>query len=281
MRLLAAGTEVVRATALRVRRLEQVLPVEAPWPPIDIKSPEDSHDPTENGLSQTPFLSGLEMRVAKGSFRIPGPAAVWYRATRPIVDGAPLSPLMRAAIAADFCNGTSAVLDFTNGPSSTATSRSAWRASRSANGCCSMPRPGRDRIRIGIAAARLPTATAISAAPCRACCSKTLKEAAMLVVLAEARFDAAQMDKVRAVARPMIEASRAEPGCAGYDYAFDMLEPDLMRVRELWRDEQALKDHFATPHMAAFLKGLRELRPVSVTVKCYELGPERKMPNAG
>ena len=102
----------------------------------------------------------------------------------------------------------------------------------------------------------------------------------MLVVLAEARFDAAQMDKVRAVARPMIEASRAEPGCSGYDYAVDMLEPDLMRVRELWRDEQALKDHFATPHMAAFLKGLRELRPVSVTVKCYELGPERKMPNA-
>jgi hypothetical protein len=113
VRLLAAGTEVVRATVLRVRRLEQVLPVEAPWPPIDIKSPEDSHDPTENGLSHTPFLSGLEMRVAKGSFRTPGPAAVWYRATRPIVDGAPLSPLMRAAIAADFCNGTSAVLDFT------------------------------------------------------------------------------------------------------------------------------------------------------------------------
>ena len=65
------------------------------------------------GCRSTPFLSGLEMRVAKGSFRTPGPAAVWYRATRPIVDGAPLSPLMRAAIAADFCNGTSAVLDFT------------------------------------------------------------------------------------------------------------------------------------------------------------------------
>ena len=30
----------------------------------------------------------------------------------------------------------------------------------------------------------------------------------------------------------MILASRAEPGCAGYDYAFDLLEPDLMRVRE-------------------------------------------------
>ena len=29
----------------------------------------------------------------------------------------------------------------------------------------------------------------------------------MLVVLAEARFDASQMDKVRSVARPMIEAT--------------------------------------------------------------------------
>lgn len=112
VRLLAAGTEVVRATALRVRRLQQALPAEATWPALDIKGPEQSHDPTENGLSHTPFLSGLSMKVAKGSFRIPGPAAVWYCATRPIVAGAPISPLMRAAIAADFCNGTSAVLDF-------------------------------------------------------------------------------------------------------------------------------------------------------------------------
>lgn len=103
----------------------------------------------------------------------------------------------------------------------------------------------------------------------------------MLVVLADARFDPEDADRVRAIARPMIEASRAEPGCAGYDYAFDLIEPDLMRVRELWRDEQALRDHFATPHMAAFLKALRALQPRRLSVRCYELGPERKMPNAG
>jgi len=34
------------------------------------------------------------------------------------------------------------------------------------------------------------------------------------------------------------------------------------------------------PSRSAFLKALRDLRPRSVTVKCYELGPERKMPNA-
>jgi quinol monooxygenase YgiN len=102
----------------------------------------------------------------------------------------------------------------------------------------------------------------------------------MLLVLAEARFDPVQADQVRAIARPMIMASRAEAGCAAYDYAFDLIEPDLMRVRELWTDEQALQRHFATPHMAAFLKDLRGLRPTAVTVKCYELGPERQMPSA-
>ena len=67
--------------------------------------------PPDFFATETPFLKGIEMRTAKGGFRIPGPAAVWYRATRPIVDGDAISPLMRAVIAADFCNGTSSVFD--------------------------------------------------------------------------------------------------------------------------------------------------------------------------
>jgi hypothetical protein len=112
VRLLAGGTEVVRATALRVRRLAQALPSTAFYPPLDMRGPEVGRDPATAGMGETPFLSGISMRVARGSFRLPGPAAVWYRAERPIVEGAALSPLMRAAIAADFCNGTSSVLDF-------------------------------------------------------------------------------------------------------------------------------------------------------------------------
>ena len=110
--LLAGGTEVVRATALRVRTAAQELPATAFCPPLDMRGPEMARDPADNGMSSTPFLSGISMRVARGSFRMPGPAAVWYRAARPIVGGAAISPLMRAAIAADFCNGTSSVLDF-------------------------------------------------------------------------------------------------------------------------------------------------------------------------
>ena len=43
----------------------------------------------------------------------------------------------------------------------------------------------------------------------------------MLIVLADARFDPTQTSEIIAIARPMIEASRAEAGCAGYDYAFE------------------------------------------------------------
>ncbi|HYD08149.1 MAG TPA: thioesterase family protein, partial [Reyranella sp.] len=112
VRLLANGTEVVRATVLRIRKAPEVLPVERPFPPLDLPPPEGGSDAMAGAMSDTPFLSGLSARNVKGSFGTPGPAAIWFRAARPIIEGAELSPLMRAAIAADFCNGTSSILDF-------------------------------------------------------------------------------------------------------------------------------------------------------------------------
>jgi hypothetical protein len=111
-RLLSEGKEVVRASALRVRRHEQSLPDTACCPAVDMSRPEFARQPDVVGLGNTPFLSGITMRLARGSLGRTGPAAVWYRADRAIVDCAAISPLLRAAITADFCNGTSSVLDF-------------------------------------------------------------------------------------------------------------------------------------------------------------------------
>jgi len=110
VRLLAGTTEVVRATALRIRKEPREMPVIANGPAVELPLSELCRAP-DFFATETPFLTGIEMRVAKGSFRIPGPAAVWYRTTRPIVADAAISPLMRAVIAADFCNGTSSVFD--------------------------------------------------------------------------------------------------------------------------------------------------------------------------
>jgi hypothetical protein len=61
-----------------------------------MRGPEMLRDPMTAGMDQTPFLSGISMRVARARSGA-RPGAVWYRAERPIVERAPLSPLMRAA----------------------------------------------------------------------------------------------------------------------------------------------------------------------------------------
>jgi hypothetical protein len=110
VRLLAGATEVVRASALRIRTEPREMPAIAEGPAIALPLPDQSQPP-EFFATETPFLKGIEMRLAKGGFRIPGPAAVWFRTNRPIVADSAISPLMRAVIAADFCNGTSSVFD--------------------------------------------------------------------------------------------------------------------------------------------------------------------------
>lgn len=112
VRLLAGGKEVVRATALRIGKPAEVLPVEIPYPPLDLRLPKAGDYAMAGAMSSTPFLSGPSARNVKGTFGQAGPAGIWFHATRPIVEGAAISPLMRAAIAGDFCNGTSSALDF-------------------------------------------------------------------------------------------------------------------------------------------------------------------------
>jgi hypothetical protein len=55
--------------------------------------------------------TAIEMREAAGSFSRPGPATVWFRVTRPLVEGRDISPVQRAVIAADFSNGLSRLAD--------------------------------------------------------------------------------------------------------------------------------------------------------------------------
>ncbi len=115
VKLLSKGTEVMRASVLKLRREAIALPADAAAlaeEALDVKLPEDCEGPDDIVQHRVPFLNCLLTRGARGSFGTPGPASVWYRADRPVVEGHPISPVMRAAIAGDFCNGVSSVLDF-------------------------------------------------------------------------------------------------------------------------------------------------------------------------
>lgn len=112
--LRAGGAEVCRLTALRVARVPRDPDLAAGPAPLALALPQ--------ALPVTPFVLGaepgrsfagtaVEMRFARGVGGA-GPAAVWLRLRRPIVDDEPPTPLMRLAGVADFGNGVSAVLDF-------------------------------------------------------------------------------------------------------------------------------------------------------------------------
>lgn len=111
VRLLAEGVVVVRATILKIRRDAATLPADIADVQVTLPGPDASR-PIEPAFSSSPFVAAVSMRAALGDFGVQGPGAIWYSAIRPMVEGTAISQAVRAVVAADFCNGTSAALDF-------------------------------------------------------------------------------------------------------------------------------------------------------------------------
>jgi len=92
----------------------------------------------------------------------------------------------------------------------------------------------------------------------------------MLLVIGHLRFPAEARSSVLAALAAVIAATRSEPGCLFYDFAEDVLEADCFRVSEGWRDADALRAHFATPHMDAFRAAREALGMTERVVTIYE-----------
>ena len=110
--LLAGETEVMRATALRVRTADLELPgalVPGPRLPGPAAGREQPFFPTGQDVG---YHSAMEFRFVAGSFLELGPATVWMRMRHPLVPDETPSPLCRVLVAADSGNGVSATLDY-------------------------------------------------------------------------------------------------------------------------------------------------------------------------
>ncbi len=59
-------------------------------------------------------VTGCELRFARGGFLENGPAVTWIRLRLPVVPGEAPGPMSRVAAAADFGNGVSSVLDWSD-----------------------------------------------------------------------------------------------------------------------------------------------------------------------
>jgi hypothetical protein len=120
------GTEVMRATGVRIRTLDPPLDGEAAGIPRGGLDPggalEDRRVPPgpEHGKPlrffptphQIGYNTAMEWRFVEGGFLEPGPATVWMRMLHPLVEGEEPAPLQRVLIAADSGNGVSSLLDW-------------------------------------------------------------------------------------------------------------------------------------------------------------------------
>lgn len=106
------GVACVRATVLKVRRTEMELPEHVVDEQVILPGPEQGRESKIRFSNYEQFATGVTLRSVRGEFGELGPGALWFRAHRPIIADEPITPLMRAAMTGDFCNGVSAVLNF-------------------------------------------------------------------------------------------------------------------------------------------------------------------------
>ena len=94
----------------------------------------------------------------------------------------------------------------------------------------------------------------------------------MILVIGTVRLPSENIARARPAMEAMVAGSRAEDGCLEYAYSEDLLVPGLVRVTEIWRDREALKAHFLTPHMAAWRAVFPELNITDRNLSLYKAG---------
>ena len=98
-----------------------------------------------------------------------------------------------------------------------------------------------------------------------------------VIVAGTVRVPPENLDRFRPHMHAMLAGSRAEDGCVTYAYAVDVQDAGLIRVFEVWRDEEALQAHFKTAHMAAWRAVWPGLGVSERDLSLYEVAAERPL----
>ena len=100
----------------------------------------------------------------------------------------------------------------------------------------------------------------------------------MIVIAGHVVLDPAQREPAVTAAREMMAETRREAGCISYTFSADLDEPGRFRIFEEWESDEALRAHFASPHMARFQKAVGGLGVREMNVQRYDVakvGPLR------
>ncbi|MEO6652902.1 MAG: putative quinol monooxygenase [Ilumatobacteraceae bacterium] len=72
----------------------------------------------------------------------------------------------------------------------------------------------------------------------------------MLIIAGEIRMEPGTRAQFFEAVAPMVTATLQESGCQTYAFTPDPDDADLVRLYELWDDDESLQGHFDSAHMA-------------------------------
>jgi quinol monooxygenase YgiN len=64
---------------------------------------------------------------------------------------------------------------------------------------------------------------------------------------------------------------QSKDGCIAYTFAVDVMDPDMVRMSEAWRDRQSLERHLADDEFQAVQKQLVHIEFVGRSVQRYDV----------
>jgi quinol monooxygenase YgiN len=78
----------------------------------------------------------------------------------------------------------------------------------------------------------------------------------MIVVVGRVQTDDAHRDELIRIGQAVAQASRQEAGCIHYGVFEDTERRNEFVFVEEWQDEEALQEHFRTPHITTFMSSI-------------------------
>ena len=92
----------------------------------------------------------------------------------------------------------------------------------------------------------------------------------MIVISGLFRLDDGVTEEVLDACRLVMEATRSEAGCIEYIFYPDPLDGAVLRVFEMWEDQDSLNSHFGTPHDDVFRKQMGACNMSEREIKKFE-----------
>lgn len=76
--------------------------------------------------------------------------------------------------------------------------------------------------------------------------------------------NAADADRLKELARQLVEASLNDEGVMGYDVLQSISEPTHFMVLETWKNQEVLAQHMETPHFKTLIPQIQELAELDI-----------------